>query len=676
MAQKARISGVKLWIFRGTAILLPFVLIALVEIGFRIAGVATPESLFREVKFGSIHKFQTNPRVAERDFPPELARIMPAPGFQAFDAIKPEGRLRVFCLGASTTAGFPFPAHLSYPALLNEKLSIYLPTKGIEVINCGISAVASFTIVDFTREVLRQGPDLVVIYTGHNEYYGAWGAASSAGPGGSSSRLLPFMRWVQHSRIWRYLSSKTREPDIAPGTLMERMVARPEIDPRSPLSLRAEKDYRNNLRKMIKACKRYDVPVVFCEPVSNLSGHYPFGSLLENDPTLVQSRREKLWGLEKGYLEGRVSAVDVSSYWRALVAEDSTGADLWYHGGWLTAVAGDTTASVEAYTLARDWDTVRFRADSRLLNILRTICRDEEVPLVPLTAQFQAATRGPAPGGDLFMEHLHPGFIGQLIIAESICGKLEEIGWPDPGIQWQDSDEFSARELLQMAGLTQLDALHADLHVAHLLTRWPYAHPQGLNVSPSQAVLEADPMRQYRVPSAYREAYAIWNAGKPADTETAGFEESIGWPELPDTMALRLAQMVIKKDLSILDGHVALGNYYRERGELAKAFVEFRAAARLFPVDPDNYIRAGNTLLKAGYRERARDYLLEALSLSPGRKDVMAVVADCDVEAGRLEEARIWIDRILAVEPGNPQAMALLQKMRERTRESGGPEGR
>jgi Tfp pilus assembly protein PilF len=80
--------------------------------------------------------------------------------------------------------------------------------------------------------------------------------------------------------------------------------------------------------------------------------------------------------------------------------------------------------------------------------------------------------------------------------------------------------------------------------------------------------------------------------------------------------------------------------------------------------------------MQAGYRQRAKGYLLQALSLSPGRRDVMAVVADCEAEAGRLEEARLWVDRILAVEPGNPQAMAVLQKIRRKAEESdAGPGG-
>ncbi|MBD3334721.1 MAG: tetratricopeptide repeat protein [Candidatus Eisenbacteria bacterium] len=664
---KERFSGKRVWLFRTIAVLLPVVLLLCVELGFRIAGVARPEPLFLEVRTPSMHKFQTNPRVAERDFPPSLARIMPKPGFQAFDAVKPEGWLRIFCLGASTTAGFPFPAHVSYPALLNEKLRLYLPGRPVEVINCGISAVASFTLVEFTREVLRHAPDLIVVYTGHNEFYGARGAASSAGPGGAPGFLVDLLRTVQRLRIWRWAEHTFGQPDVAPGTLMERMVGQPEVDPRSPLVDRAVSDYRDNLRRVIELCRRDNVPVVFCEPVSNLSGHYPFGSLLPEPRATAMSRRRDLWELELRRREGEVSPAAVMDRWRTMIQGDSISADLWFHGGVNAAAAGETASAQRAFRKARDWDTVPFRASSRFLDALRGLCAAEGVPLVPLETILDQAATGPAPGDDLFVEHLHPGLRGQCMVAEAICDVMEKMPWPAPDAEWNHPAPASCRLTLQMAGLTGIDALFAELRVAQLLRRWPYAQPAGRARDATRSFLEEDPLRTYRRPTVYAEAARLWEQSGDAwlGDEIAGFEDTLSWGARPDSIELLWARKALMEELTLLDAHRQAARAYAAAGDYARSFIEYRAAARLFPVDPDNFIRAGQALLALEKVERARNYFVQADVLGPGRPELMTLIADCELKLGRPAAARSWIDRVLAVQPGHPQARQILARLQE-----------
>jgi len=62
--------------------------------------------------------------------------------------------------------------------LLKHRLSHTFPNKNIEVINTGITAVNSYTLWDLTDDIIEQKPDLVIIYAGHNEYYGALGVGS------------------------------------------------------------------------------------------------------------------------------------------------------------------------------------------------------------------------------------------------------------------------------------------------------------------------------------------------------------------------------------------------------------------------------------------------------------------------------------------------------------------
>ena len=79
-------------------------------------------------------------------------------------------------------------AALADPAL-EERLQATFPGREIEVINTALTAVNSYTLLDQADEIAGQRPDAVLIYTGHNEYYGALGG-----------RWRPAAQW--HGRQW------------------------------------------------------------------------------------------------------------------------------------------------------------------------------------------------------------------------------------------------------------------------------------------------------------------------------------------------------------------------------------------------------------------------------------------------------------------------------------------
>ncbi len=62
------------------------------------------------------------------------------------------------------------------------------PDKNFEVINLSLTAVNSYTVLDFGKQLFKYQPDAVLIYTGHNEYYGALGIGSTSYLG--SNRFL------------------------------------------------------------------------------------------------------------------------------------------------------------------------------------------------------------------------------------------------------------------------------------------------------------------------------------------------------------------------------------------------------------------------------------------------------------------------------------------------------
>jgi len=83
---------------------------------------------------------------------------------------KPENGYRIFCLGGSTVQGRPYSTETSFTTWLRLSLEEADSDRTFEVVNCGGISYASYRLTVILDEVLQYDPDLILIYTGHNEY--------------------------------------------------------------------------------------------------------------------------------------------------------------------------------------------------------------------------------------------------------------------------------------------------------------------------------------------------------------------------------------------------------------------------------------------------------------------------------------------------------------------------
>src|SRR5690606_37401827 len=109
--------------------------------------------------------------------------------------------------------------------------------KKIEMVNTAITAINSFTLLDYTDQILKYKPDAVLIYAGHNEFYGAFGIGSNE----TMSRnrdltqlhitLMDYKIYQLLRNVIAGISQKiaSGKNDEVHGTLMKRMVADKDI---------------------------------------------------------------------------------------------------------------------------------------------------------------------------------------------------------------------------------------------------------------------------------------------------------------------------------------------------------------------------------------------------------------------------------------------------------------
>ena len=220
--------------------LLPFVL---VEGALHLIGYGPTLALFiPAARIGANEYLQINPDVARRYFPRSEVDFLPRPANDIFRRKKPANGYRLFVMGESTTEGWPYPHGVMFSRLLWRRVSALFPDKTIEVVNTGITAMNSYALRDFTDEILDQQPDAILIYAGHNEYYGALGVASTVSLGRAPwlIRLYLSLRRFKTFLLLRDLvdalthrgAAAQGSPDRA--TLMGRVIGRASVPYGSP----------------------------------------------------------------------------------------------------------------------------------------------------------------------------------------------------------------------------------------------------------------------------------------------------------------------------------------------------------------------------------------------------------------------------------------------------------
>ena len=171
-------------LFKIISIVLSLLLLVVAELGLRLFSYGGSMRLFVEHRVENYEDYYiVNPFVGLKYFN----------HFKATEATndvflkhKPENGFRIFVLGSSTIYGFPYEPNLMATRILHKRLQDAYPDKAIEVVNTSITAINSVTLKDFSGQLLKYEPDAILIYAGHNEFYGAYGVGSNERMIGSS----------------------------------------------------------------------------------------------------------------------------------------------------------------------------------------------------------------------------------------------------------------------------------------------------------------------------------------------------------------------------------------------------------------------------------------------------------------------------------------------------------
>ena len=339
---------------------------------------------------------------------------------------KPKGVFRIFLVGESAAKGYPEPRNLASSAFLEKMLTDAWPERKVEVINLGTTAVASFPVLGMLTEALDFEPDLVIIHTGHNEFFGAYGV-SSISRGGTSRFRLKATRFVRSLALVQFANRHWQSEESLKGkTLMEIMAAQTYTAPDSPLREAAARNLGGNVAEMLARCRARGVPAIVCTLPSNERDLCPVGAeRLDGLSAENQSRFSSLFEAGAAPLPSNPQAAE-TNLTNALAVAPKHARAHFLHGRALYALGRTNEARAE-FVAARDLDSMPWRATSLQEKALREATAAGGGVLCEMEDVFREQSPGGCIGWELMDDHVHPTLRGQALMAQTMVNTMRRL---------------------------------------------------------------------------------------------------------------------------------------------------------------------------------------------------------------------------------------------------------
>jgi tetratricopeptide (TPR) repeat protein len=413
-------SGWRFWTLRLlAALLIPVLLLGLTEGALRLFNVGYSTSLMEPCTIHGRPSACYNLFFAAPFFPPGMIKT---PQFFSIDPVKPSHTYRIFVLGESAAMGDPDSAY-GFSRYLEVMLRERFPATKFEVVNTGMVAINSHVSLAMARELAKYQPDLFIVYAGSNEVVGPYGPGTVLT---TSSMSLPVIRasiFVRSSRLGQFLASSNQPRVEWRG--MEMFLDK-QVRADSPRMQPAYNNFASNLRDIVAVAHASGARVLLTTIVSNLRDSAPFGSLHRAG---LAADELNAWS---GFVRQGAEFENTGSYPQALeqynkaAQIDDQYAELQFRIARCLWNIGDYSHSKEHYIRARDLDTLRFRADSRINEIIASVAKSSSPDTLFLDADslFAAESHNGVIGGELLYDHVHFTPPGNYLLAHAVFEQI------------------------------------------------------------------------------------------------------------------------------------------------------------------------------------------------------------------------------------------------------------
>ncbi|HYA64419.1 MAG TPA: bacterial transcriptional activator domain-containing protein [Candidatus Sulfotelmatobacter sp.] len=460
----------RFWLPRlGFAIAAPVLLLVLIEGALRLFHVGYSTRLMEPCTIHGRSSSCYNLFFAAPFFPPGMIKT---PQFFSISPQKPQHTYRIFVLGESAAMGDPDPAY-GFSRYIEVMLRERLPGTKFEIVNTGMVAINSHVSLIMARELANYKPDLFLVYAGSNEVVGPYGPGTVLT---ASSMSMPVIRasiFVRSSRIGQLLSDigKRRVEWRGMEMFLDKQVRAdsPRLEP-------AYQNFASNLKSIVDIAHDSGARVLLSTIASNLRNSAPFASLHRRGLSAEALGSWSSLVQQGAALENAGAYSDALKLYTAAARVDDQFAELHFRMARRHWALGDFGAAKEHYVRARDLDTLRFRADSRINEVIRSVgsSSGQVVKLLDAESLLAGESHNGVIGGELLYDHVHFTPLGSYLLARAAFQQIVSVLPADVRSSAQSSEPLSEAECERLLAFTGHDRARVAAEMVDRLQRPPF----------------------------------------------------------------------------------------------------------------------------------------------------------------------------------------------------------
>jgi tetratricopeptide (TPR) repeat protein len=477
-----------------TGVVVAVLLLVTTEVILRICGFGVPVAATLPCTDRGVAAYCNNQFFTTPFFPPGMLRT-PRP--YAIPAKKAPGTYRIFIFGESAAYGDPDPTY-AFGRYLEVMLREKFPQTNFEVINTGTTATNSHAELLLAEDAAQHQPDLFIIYAGNNEVVGPYGPGTVFTPIASNRHLIRARIFLNSTRlsqlekaiVYRQKKAEWRGPEM----FLEHQV-RADSSRMKPVY----ENFGANMRDMIAVARRSGAQVLISTVGTNLKDCAPFASLHREGlrPDELRSWNELV---ERGAaLESAGSHAEALKLYLAAAEIDSQYAELQFRIARAEWAMGNFGEAKERFVQARDLDTLRLRADSKINDVIRGLPgNDQGVGLVDAAAVFADESAGGVTGDELFYEYAHMNPRGNYVLARALLEQIANRLPPELRRGEVSADVPSEEACERLLAFTPYDRARVAGQILSKLERPPFTNQLSHDAEVVRMKNEADASVDYQ----------------------------------------------------------------------------------------------------------------------------------------------------------------------------------
>jgi tetratricopeptide (TPR) repeat protein len=597
---------------------------------------------------------------------------------QHFAAEKPENGLRIFTLGGSSAYGYPWSADAAFSGVLGDVLAEALPERRIESINAAGISYALHRLRFVAREVVEYEPDVLILYSGHNEFIEPDFFAELKKRTPQLNRLLQVL-W--RCRLYSGMQSlalrlSPEDPARASAARFDMFVRRNETAAYDAVQKQAIVDaFRDGLREIAGLAREHGAHLVLAPVPANLRDWRPVRSVVF-EALPEAERREWAAALAAGQqlLAGGHPREAVAALERAGRLAPSY-AETWYLLGRTYEGLQRWDDARSAYARAADLDASPVRRISGTNDAMRAVAAEQGALLVDAERLFEEHSEHGLVGFNWIEDYVHPTREGHALIAWELWQAMAEAGWL--------GEQPTRREVFERV-VARREVAGAEHNAVWLFNQASVLRHQGHIEQAAARYREAVALRPDYAPAQAGLGFALQLSGDYAGAlvhheralalglDTAESRTNLGttlFAMRRSVEALGHLQRAVELDPGFAPAQTNLGALLEARGEYVRAVEHYRRAVEINPagVEPVNNLAwilatASDPAVRDGAEAVRRAE--EAARLTEHRNpQVLDTLAAAYAEAGRFDEAVRTARQAVELLPGSPDAAPIAERL-------------